>query len=46
MNFKIAKFVLLKKQADLKTNCTGLWRFVLMITYNMLTRKILFMLMV
>ena len=29
MTFKIAKFVFLKKQADLKANCTGLQRFVL-----------------
>ena len=42
MNFKIAKFVFLKKQADLKTNCTRLWRFVLMITNNMLTQKYYF----
>ena len=42
MNFKIAKFVLLKKQADLKTNCARLLRFVLMITYNMLTQKYYF----
>ena len=38
MNVKIAKFVSLKKQADLKTNCTRFGRFVLMITY-MLTQK-------
>ena len=43
MNFKTAKFVFLKKkkQADLKTNCTSLWRFVLMISY-MLTQKYYF----
>ena len=35
----------LEKQADLKTKCTRLWRFVLMITYNILTRK-LFLFMV
>ena len=40
MNFKIAKFVFLKKQADLKINCTR--RFVLMITYSMLTQKYYF----
>ena len=28
----------LKKQSDLKINCTRLWRFVLTITYNMLTQ--------
>ena len=39
MNFKIPKVCFLKKQADLKANCTKLWRFVLMITYNMLTQK-------
>ena len=42
INFKIAKFVFLKKQADLKTNCTWLWRFALMIIYNMLTLKYYF----
>ena len=42
MNFKIAKFVFLKKQADLKTNRTSLWRFVLTITYNMLAQKYYF----
>ena len=39
MNFEIAKFVFLKKQADLKTNWTRLGRFVLMTTYNMLTQN-------
>ena len=39
MNFKIANLVFLKKQTDLKTDCTRLWRFVLMIAYNMLTQK-------
>ena len=29
----------LKKKGDLKTNCTRLWHFVLMIIYNMLTQK-------
>ena len=33
---------LLKNQADLKTNCTRLWNYVLMITYNMLTQKYYF----
>ena len=33
---------ILKKQADLKTNCTRLWRFILMITYNTLTQKYYF----
>ena len=28
------KISFLKKHADLKTNCTRLWRFALMITYN------------
>ena len=40
--FKINQNVnsgLILKQADLKTNCTRLWRFVLMITYIMLTQK-------
>ena len=32
----------LKKQAHFKTNCTRLSRFVLMITYNMLTQKYYF----
>ena len=41
MNFKIAKFVFLKKRADLKTKCARLLRFVLMITY-MLTQKYCF----
>ena len=41
MNFNIAKFAFLKKQADLKTNCPRLWRFVLMITYNILTQNII-----
>ena len=39
MNFKIA---FLKKQADLKTNCTWLWRFLLMIIYYMFTQKYYF----
>ena len=42
MNFDIAKCVFLKKQADLKTNCTRLWPFVLMITYSLLTQKYYF----
>ena len=36
---KIPSFVCL---ADLKANCTRLWRFVLMIAYNMLTKKYYF----
>ena len=40
--FENCKICFLKKQADLKTNCTRLWRFVLMITYNMLTQKYYF----
>ena len=42
MNFEITKFVFLKKQADLKANCTRLQPFILMITYNMLTQKYYF----
>ena len=42
MNFKIAKFVFLKKQADLEQNCIRLRSFALMITYNMLTPKYYF----
>ena len=42
MNFKIKNFVFLKKQADLKTNCTGLSRFELINDYNMLTKKYYF----
>ena len=45
MNFKVAKIYSLKQQADLETNCTKLWRFVLMITSNMLTQKYYFILM-
>ena len=43
-NFKIANFVFSKKQADikLKANCTRLWRFILMMTYNMLTQRYYF----
>ena len=41
MNFKIEK-CFLKKQADLKTNCARLSRFVLMISYDMLTQKYYF----
>ena len=39
---KLVWICFLKKQADLKTNCTRLWRFVLMITYNTLTQKYYF----
>ena len=42
MNFKVAKFVFLKNKIDLKTKCTRLRRFVLMIIYKMLTRKYYF----
>ena len=38
---KLQKIGFLKKQADIKTNCTRLWRFVLMITYNLLTQSII-----
>ena len=40
--FSNCKICFLKKQADLKRNCTRLWRCVLMITYNMLSRKYYF----
>ena len=43
--FQKCKFCFPEKQTDLKRNCTRLWRFVLMITYSMLTQKILFPLM-
>ena len=41
-NKLILKLCFLEKQADLKTNCTKLRRFVLMITNNMLTQKYYF----
>ena len=37
--FKNCKICFLKKQADLKTNSTRLCRFILMITYKMLTQE-------
>ena len=36
------KICFLKKQADSKANCTRLWGFGLMITYNMLSQKYYF----
>ena len=40
--FQNCKFCFLEKQAELKTNCPRLGRFILMFTYNMLTQKYYF----